>query len=391
MDSSRPRFETVEVDSNQTPPPPVSSEQPPQSLPDNEPQIAKKGSLKHHIGKFVFLVPALLILGTIFAAAYFFNNQFRQYTEPTPAPTVAPTLAPATPEPTIPPEAKLNSYQAKKFSFDYSSELLLTECDNFIYLKAATNSAEINDNDCDAAAKDHVIYVQHTTKNPSINTSNTDQSELTVDNVEAKKYTSIAENEEYFEYVVFNQVLVDETAPTYFVVRNDSGSEYNDEFNKILETFKLIKIDPTETWETYEDTTYEFSFKYPSEWTLVPPPEKNKSTKNIVEIRKSANEFKLNTLHIEADLLESDPEVSAGEIIVSTRNLAGWVNKPPIEYRNIGGGTAQVLQGILEGKWYTFVIIWRKNVFIQMSWTDTLEKLEQETFNNMFSTFKFSN
>jgi hypothetical protein len=82
--------------------------------------------------------------------------------------------------------------------------------------------------------------------------------------------------------------------------------------------------------------------------------------------------------------------LTASEIISSTRNLSGWEGTPTTELSSLGGGSSQVISGVLSGEWNEIIVIWYQSSVVQMTWKDAKDKPQQQYVDNMLASFKFT-
>lgn len=382
MDPARPNFKTVEVETPPVAPQASQSVQPP---PEGETQIPVKGRPDHPIRRLLFLIPVVLIIGTIAAMTYLTNSNSRTRNLPTETQTPMPTLTPATPVPT--PTPGPNSYSHPKFSFRYPQYLTLVECENSVHLDVPTDpkNPELDvdiqsfcDEDAASAAVISIEYAESLPLPAFDSEVETTEESIEIDGVSATRTLTDESITISFEFEELT-----------FVVTL-TNKDFGEDFGLIIESFKLKEEDPTKDWETFNNIIHNYDVSYPPDWTLIVEEGERGGIGDAIEIRKNADIFQLNNLVIETTAELENASFTASEIISSTRNLAGWTSGPKSDLRNIGGGNAQVVQGRLDGKWNAFVVIWYRNSVIQMTWSDSFDRAEQETFDNIISTFKFT-
>lgn len=360
MDPARPQYKPVVVE-----PLPQSNAGP------NTFGIAKGKA--HHINKLFFLVPGASLVITIIAVTFIFRSNSQQAVAPSPSPT--PTLIPATPTPVPVPTA--NSFNNPLFAFSYPVEMTLVECEGGVYLlnEESAAAADVFCEDPFGAA----ISVEYSPDPFDLPGEAQTQSAAVVGGLQALKLE--AEPQVFWSFISDN---------TNFLVTQNSP-EYADVAKTVLGSFNLKKQDNTDDWLTFENTTYSYQVEYPPEWFVNAAESEDGTFGPKVEIRKDQDEYSLHNLIIDTSEQVDNPQLSASGIASSTQTLSGWGRRPALEYRNIGGGTALVLSGPFNGGWQTFVVVWYKTNLIQMSFKDNLDKLEQSTFDNIISSFEFTN
>jgi hypothetical protein len=371
-DSPRPKIQTVEV------PPDKPSSEPAQD--SSQPQILVEGK-KDYSKHFAFVVPAFLLIITIVLVGYGVNWYISSRPKPTPVPAPAPTLIPATPTPT--PEAivkdKIYTNLGYGFSFKYSEDLNLLECDSAVYLYNGSSSENVT---ADCSGKDfYLVAIDFAGADfyPAFpKSTDYEIKEISVDIAGVNGVRQEIINDEKKVYLI--GVTFSEN-DNYFLIKINR-SDAKEELDKIVSNFEFVE-DVTKDWLLYSNLYY--SIKYPPDWRL----QANDSGEGSSIIAKNADEKKLQNLVIDFSANVANANLTASEVISSTKNLSGWVQVPSVDIRNIGGGTAQILQGQLNGDWHTFVVIWYKNRLVQIVWFDNPDRGNQELFDNMLSSFKF--
>jgi hypothetical protein len=372
-DPARPKIQTVEVPPSNPPEDPVQD--------STQPQVLVEGK-KDYSKNFVFIIPAFLLVITVVLVGYGIDWYIGSRPKPTPAPIPIPTLVPATPTPTPEPIVEDKSYSNldQGISFKYSENLSLLECENSIYLYNS-NTFEGGDFNCNSQ-EGYAVLISFGRDNfyPVISESpdyKISESVIIVAGVSAVRQEMVSDkNGRYLIAATFSH------NGNYFLIKIDK-SEYGSEFNKLISSFSF-DIARTSDWIEYTNSYY--SLKYPPNWILAA----SENGSGISRISKNADEKKLQNLVIDFSANVANANLSASEVISSTRNLSGWKKLPSLDIRNIGGGTAQILQGQLDNDWHTFVVIWHKNRLVQIIWFDNLDRENQEVFDNILSSFKFA-
>ena len=337
---------------------------------------------EHPLRRLLFLVPAIILVATIAIAARLMNNKPVVREAVIPA-TPAPSLAPATPAPTLAPRPK--AFIKPLFSFQYPPELSLLECtDNsmvYLFTPSAESTSDISEF-CSNLPNVVVSVYYGTTKLPGESGEVVKTEELEIDGVTASKRVLKSGESEI--------TIVDFEFDSKFYKVKLTGSTFTDALNKVVETFKLKEEDPTKDWETFTNSGYYYKLKYPPEWKVITQISKEEELGPKLEIRKEESETKLHNLIIETQLGIKDVSLTASQTISSTKNLSGWKMSPTAEFRSVGGGNAELIQGQLNGNWSAFVVVWYRDILVQMTWNDNLSQDDQETFENILSTFEFT-
>src|SRR3989344_1205752 len=318
--------------------------------------------VKHHpLRKLLFLIPAVLLVATIYFVARVTGNN---YTMRAPAPTITPlvteALVVAAPTPTpVPTKLYKNIYLLVQMTIPEDYEVL----------DEKENSVSIGEDNTELLT----IYPEK----PGF----TDFTEAEVEEIRVGGKDAVKASFDDQWQIVVNELIIN-----FFV----DSPEKEEEFQKIIDS--IIFLVDTSGWQTFENTTFNYTIKYPSEWTLTAEKdEKEGIYANKSEISRDASNKTVNNLVIQTSSNLTNAALTASEIISSTRTLSGWSNPPKIELKKLGGGDAQVIQGELTGKWRAYVVIWYKNTVIQMTWDDNVDKGEQQVFDNMLASFEFTN
>ena len=334
LETARPFSDEVQnTQSN----PPITTEvqsSPPQSpvLPTTAPQVVKKNNFsvrEHPLRTFLFLIPALLIIATIYLVAKFTGNNYTlREPEPTffPSPTAEPTLTPTpTPAPTPNPSKK------------YKNESLL------IMLEMPADYEVLS---------------------------------------ESKNSVSLGRGEREI-------LVITKAGKEYDYSKFAANENEEEEIEKIIESI-VVLID-TSDWKTFENKTFGYVLRYPSDWTLNAPQNKDGIYTARSEITKNMSDKSVNNLVIETTANVGNAAFTASEIASSTRTLSGWKGQPKTELKRLGGGDAQVIQGELSGKWRAYVVVWYKNTVVQMTWDDFPNRPQEQVFENILASFEFKN
>ncbi len=347
-----------------------------------DPQIivTHRDSIFRH---FHFLIPASLLLIPIILGPYLARYILRLRPSPTPTPTQAPVLIPSTPAPTPKPivQNKLYHNLDLEFSFEYPENLFLVECGGAVYL-FDVNTPSSSDNFCNnlegtvisikTAPSSFYLPLEEDSsikiEEQAISIAGVDAIERKIEDINTKDYKI---------YVTFSK-----DGKTHFQVALISKL-YQQEFDKLVKSFDFTG-DLTVNWQSYLSAEYGFSLKYPPDWRLSEP------RSGSVEIRKTENSD-LASLIIDASKNLSNANLTASEIISSTKTLSGWLKPPSVEIRNLGKGTAQILQGQFSGSWRVFVAIWYKNRLVQVIWNDSPDQPDTKNFDLILSSFTFTN
>lgn len=355
---ARPQIATIEV-------------APPPDLPDPEhPQVIVHG--RPFYTKFMFLIPAILVVTVIMGASLLGQKYFSQ-TAPTPAPTPIPTLLPASPRATLMPVVKNKIYNNStyQFTFKYPELYLIHDCDDGVKIFSRTTQIENPTTLCSQEPLG-AVNLQITDESVLPNLENATKESIKLDFVEGDLYKLDGKFYLSFQY-----------KEKYYLLSVLSERD-QDLATTIQNSFKFTS-DITTDWPEYAVAEYGFIVKYPPEWKF-----EDKGGGKF-EIVKNSGQADLHRIVIEAQNNLENANLTASQIISSTRNLAGWADPPSVDIQNIGGGTAQVLQGQFGEYWHTFMAIWRQKLLVQLFYNDTLSQSEARVFAGILSTFRFTN
>lgn len=331
---------------------------------------------EHKLKKFLFLVPALLIILAIAIAAYFMRNDFVQRPPEIINENQTETLASPTPIPSEAPKNPLVFYSNTNFKFSYPSELKLYECEGTIYfflgeevsdfcsslvggvIKISSSGSAYNKNAIDILSEEEILVSGFTTSRVEFRAS---------------------EGSNIFVELPFKD---------NFYLFELLDPQHENEFNKILGTFELI-YDKTEGWQEYENSQAGYSLKYPPNWILKADlNDEGEIISPNFTLSKSENTT-LQTLDVKFTIGATNAARTASEIISSSRSLSGWDEAPISEFREIGGANATVIKGSFKGVWNTFVVVWYRSTVVEMIWQDSLEKEFEETVELILASFSF--
>lgn len=162
----------------------------------------------------------------------------------------------------------------------------------------------------------------------------------------------------------------------------EEASDLSD-FDAILSS--LIFLLDTSSWETFENQAHSYNLLHPATWSVV------EVSPSRSEVRRDVSETNFHNLIIEVSSGVANAGLTASEIVSSTRAISGWKQAPKVELRTMGAANAQIISGELAGRWQAYVVIWYRTTVVQMTWTDTLEQLERQTFDNILASFEFTN
>lgn len=337
------------------------------------------------ISKLKFLIPALFLIATIVLVGVIAKN-YIALNNTVPSPTPAPTLIPANPEPTIEP-IKFKKYFNidQGFSFNYPDQYGVLECQDqgiiYLYQDDANNRLNISCEDHDSeilsvSFRETSFYTPLPTPLEEQDTTETKEEIVLVADESAVKQT-IKSPQSYISTVTFSN------KNTFYLIKIESEENLSD-LETVFQSFEFI-TDKYEDWLTYDNALY--SIKYPKDWSIA----ESETGEGVVNISKFSDFRELNTFRIEFQAGVTNAEVTASNVISSTKNLTGWVKKPSLNIKNLKKGTALILDGQFRNEWQTFIVLFYKNNLVQILWYDDLDRTHEEFFENMLASFDFKN
>lgn len=352
----RPYVKTVAV--VDTPSPSQASITPPPAVSSQAPQIIKKGT-RFHPKYMIFVIPAVLLIATIVIAEIIIS-QFSKNLIVVPVPEPSPSLIPATPPPEIAARTKTYKNPQLGISFEYEESFVLAECEDVILLHSV--APEQSNDAC--LANDKAIKV-------TFSKQELDADELIpfegVVNSEEKTIAGITmtkeERGETLAYL-FTQSDIN------FIFSANKALEPS--LEKILQSIKSTAIVNTQDWLDYQNTPFQFTFKYPPEW----------------EVKEEADKVVIGNLTLQT-IKEENGELSASQIIASTRNLIGWRTSPEVQFRRIGASNAEIIKGPFNGYWQAYVVLWSQDNVIQIAYTDKEVPPKEEVLEAILASFTF--
>lgn len=380
MDSARPSFKTVEIQPENIPQPanppveplqpvtpvtPAITQKPPQTMtpPNHRPP-------NRHISKLMFIIPAILVLATIFLAGYFTNEYLKTRLPEAPANLPTPTLIPATPAPTPEVVVKNKIYfnSDLSFSFSYPENMALVECGIDLYLFPAL-SIESDSKALCSDPKGAVIGLEVSRNNFYQEGDISDDVEeelITVSGYDAilQKTTQVGQSK-------FTKKLSFE-GPDRFYLISLLDASYDTIFENVYRSI-FFDEDLTKDWREYE-SAMGFGIKIPPTWQAV-------EQSNQLRIHKSGSDVP----HIIFEVGEQG-DMTPAELINSVKNLSGWKLQPKIDLRTVDSETAHVVKGQLNGNWYSFVAVWYSGKLMQIAFTDNLSAENEIIFEAMLGT-----
>jgi hypothetical protein len=380
---------------------PVSSAQQPQPAPVFQtPEIPKGQSIvtkAHHISKLLFLVPAILIIVTLSGVAFYINRGSAPPVDQTgggveqPAPTEDPgaNLPEATPEPTPIPQIRVVTYKsaAGAFAFDYPNNLVVYECATGIKIFKENGNYDAKA-DC-AHDPQGVITIEYSSDeySPGLPDSNEYQDSARIMNLGARTAilydnTRLIDAPDKPDRIV---VVISKFNDLYYRL-TFRGSENNDLFTQVIDTFEFLESDVTADWTEFNDGTYKV--KYPTGWAeLADRDNRGNLIGGRVEFR--AQEGSAVPGVVISIRTVADAELTASEVVSSTVNLDGWDGVPTVSFVSISGASAQVIEGAFEGSWSRVVVIWKSGYLVQMTWSDVIRRTNEDIIENIVSSFEF--
>lgn len=145
----------------------------------------------------------------------------------------------------------------------------------------------------------------------------------------------------------------------------------------------------TAAWTTYVNSIYGWAIDYPPDWTVLAPVPGVSETTGVTEIRRDLNVYTLHNLLFQSRLDDPNPEQSAELGIRLLLNLPGWPAPAVAEQTTIGGEPARKVSAQIGGGSTTHLWVWHDHALIEVTWGDTADRAEQQTFDLMLSTFRF--
>jgi hypothetical protein len=359
---------------------------PPQDTPQEPPQGISYEKYRHDnpknfsiLSKFKFIIPALLIVGTIVLSAVLVKNYLQLNSLVVPSPTPAPTLIPATPQPTAKPlEVKKYFNLDAGFSFNYPASFATLDCPTqgavYVYneLSGSTTTS------CTKPGNNIVVEIDYAGSDFYQKQDSQDFQEqvILVADQSAIKQTSKTSNS-YLSTITFSN------ENTFYKIKINSEQNISS-FETVYQSFAFIK-DQLSDWKTYENNYY--SIKYPPDWSI----STTETGEGVVKLSLNPDFSQLNTFRIDLSLGESNAQVTASEVISSTKTLSGWATTPSLNIKNLRKGTALILDGQFQAQWQSFIVIYYKNYFVQILWNDDIDQSRGEIFQNILSSFNFKN
>jgi hypothetical protein len=333
--------------------------------------------------KYSFIIPAVLLVLTIVIVGVVAQKYFSPKLTPTPTPTATPELIQATPLPTPKVVVKAKTYvnTTLAFSFEYPGEFVLGECGKEIYVfgSVATESATLCESTASAAIK---IYTQDTPLEIAEGEGRPDEEAIIIGERDGVRQDLVKGEGTY----ISRAVVVKNNITYIFALIDD---KYEKEFEDLIKTVEFIDDNPTAGWTTYRNAAFFYKLEYPPEWIASQSAQTRLKNPNLdyIEISKNLEDKSKHSLVIETEKNVKNAQLKANDIVSSTRNLVGWKSQPTVDVRNIGGGTAQVMQGVFDNNWQVYVVIWYKNRITQITWKDTIGRELQKTIDLVLSSF----
>lgn len=365
MDPARPSFKTVEIQPENQPP-----EHPVQPVVHKPPAVQLVG--KRRASSLMFMVPAFLLLATIFLAGYFTNEYLQSITPQVPASVPMATLIPeAIPTPEAIIKSKLFFHPSLAFSFAYPENLALTDCGLDLYFFPAIQLETDARTICNDP-KGVVLSLKTSRSNfyQKASVSEDVEEEL----VAVSGYDAILQKITPVGQTSFTKRLSFE-GPDRFYLLSLTDSAYEQVFEEIY-TSLAFKVDVTKNWRGYE-TGLGFSLKVPPEWQAV-------EQGSQLTIRK----FTAKDIPSIVFEVGEQGNLTVAEFINSNKNLPGWKTQPKLDLRSIDGEIAQVIKGQLNGKWCSFVAVWYRGKLMQIAFTDEIAGDNEIVFEVMLATIE---
>lgn len=321
-----------------------------------------------------FLIPVILLLITIAAASIFGRQYFSKKSPDLNTPTPSSTLQPANTPTSTPTTTQYLNYKnfSARASFDYPSQMQMGKCADgvkfFIDIPESYDPTGSCGSEPLGIISATFLSVPFAGIDPSAEVFSVDEERVVIDGVQALRQSVDGKSYVFFERsgIYYRLTLSDST--------------YKSSFNSLITSFKFIE-DPTKDWLTYTSSLGGFEIKYPNEYTI------NTRSAGFVDFTLDEN----TALVIESSGSVTSASLTAQKAATSIKNLTGWKEFPTVELKNIGGGTAQIIAGNFDNHYQQYLILWYQDRVIQMSWSDDLEKPNQQTLDNMLNSLVFVN
>lgn len=376
--------------------PPVPSVPPTPIAPPPPPPVVH-GKTRH---KVLFIVPAALVLLTMGIVAYVVSISGNKTDGKQASPTPVASLVPATPVPTpyVDPKANWKSYRSvdSQVSFRYPAEYSLREEKP----DKATTHLSFSETEGDKNAVFEVISGSKAQMASLIASwipkaqLPTEEGQMTISGIAGVLVTGTSV--EAGEGVAFRGAYIERDNKVFIFV-GKGEKKFGDEllFDEIIKTVSLLSPGITSDWKSFTNTTASYVVKYPADWEISSENKSATESATRVVIKKSSGETTYQNLVIDASVVtptsqKQKIDLTAAEIVNSLQNLTGWKNHPTLDFRSVAGSPTQIVAGELDGAWQMYIVLWNKNTLIQMSWKDSLTRPEQETVDNILSTFAFT-
>lgn len=378
----RPSFKTIEIQP-ENPPQPVSPPVEPANFPpaptppagvNIPPQTMvlqnNRPAKRNHMSKFMFIIPALFVLATIFLAGYFTNEYLKSSLPKAPTNIVMPTLIPATPAPTPKVVVKNKIYfnSDLSYSFAYPENMALVECELDLYLFPALSI----ESDVQSLCKDPkgaVIALEVSGNNLYQKGDARDDVEeelITVSGYDAilQKITQVGQTK-FIKKLSFE-------GPDRFYLISLLDASYDEIFEGVYGSLSFDE-DLTDDWRDYE-SGMGFDIKIPSDWQAL-------EQDGQLLIHKGESDVP----HITFEVGDQG-DMTPAELINSIKNLPGWKIQPKIDLRSVDSEIAHVVKGQLNGEWYSFVAVWYNGKLMQIAFTDNMSAENEIIFEVMLGT-----
>lgn len=350
----------------------------------------------HH--RMRFLLPAAIVLLTMGLVAYVVGQNVWKGPAVEQNATPAPSLTPTTPVPTpkVDPKAKWKSYINRdlRLQFRYPETLALTEDTPTLTKKRIVMKSEEGSKMMFTVIVGQEIQLTsllstYTTEKEKL--ANASETEFQIADVPGVKVEGTLPGEGEGTPYTYGYVSLEGTL--YLFIAEDGGTLADqDPFDAFVETVRFLPVGINEDWKTFENTTTNYSFRYPPTWEVVANELTATSSAGRIIARKVSGETEYQNLIIDTSIQTGKQkiELTASQVVSSFQNLTGWKSRPTLDFRNIGGASAQIVSGEIADSYQMYVVLYYKNILIQMSWKDSIARAEQETVDNILSTFKFT-